>query len=106
MESFVDPGKFSGTCYQARGLDRVGKDHGPWAWREPIRAYQSTPKMIYVKALAEDVRERLCSRPFAQEGGTMSKPSRRPNREAIKAQRKDAQAGAASNCVSVRRPRA
>jgi hypothetical protein len=28
------------------------------------QVYQSTPKLIYVKALAEDFRERLCGSPL------------------------------------------
>ena len=63
MEAFVDPVQFPGTCYQAAGWIELGRTTG----RGLARAgdvYQSTPKIIYVKALAEDVRERLCGGPL------------------------------------------
>ena len=63
METFVDPLQFQGTCYQAAGWIELGRTTG----RGLARAggvYQSTPKIIYVKALAEDVRERLCRGPL------------------------------------------
>jgi hypothetical protein len=59
METFVDPVKFAGTCYQAAGWIELGRTTGRGLARAG-GAYQSTPKMIYVKALAEDARERLC----------------------------------------------
>jgi len=62
METFVDPLKFPGTCYQAAGWMELGRTTG----RGLARAggvYESTSKIIYVKALAEDVRERLCGGP-------------------------------------------
>jgi hypothetical protein len=59
METFVDPDHFDGTCYKAanwrclgfttgRGLVRTGKN------------YTSSPKMIFVRPLAEDFRATLC----------------------------------------------
>ena len=63
METFVDPVKFRGTCYQAAGWIELGWTTG----RGLARAggvYQSTPKIIYVKALAGEVRERLCGGPL------------------------------------------
>jgi hypothetical protein len=63
METFVDPLKFPGTCYQAAGWIELGRTTG----RGLARAggvYRSTPKIIYVKALAEDVREQLCGGPL------------------------------------------
>jgi hypothetical protein len=63
METFVDPAKFPGTCYQAAGWIELGRTTG----RGLARAggvYQSMPKIIYVKELAEDARKRLCGGPL------------------------------------------
>jgi Druantia protein DruA len=63
MESFVDPEKFSGKCYQAAGWIPLGTTTG----RGPRRAahrYESSPKLVYVKALADDFRERLRGGPL------------------------------------------
>lgn len=67
METFVDPIKFSGTCYQAAGWIELGRTTGR-GWPRPGGVYQSTPKIIYVKALAEEVRERLCGGPLPRRG--------------------------------------
>ena len=57
METFVDPGKFLGTCYRSAGWIELGRTTGRGLQRAgPV--YQSTPKRIYVKALWEDFRER------------------------------------------------
>ena len=58
METFVDPIKFPGTCYQAAGWIDLGRTTGRGLARAGA-AYQSTPKIIYVKELGEDVRKRL-----------------------------------------------
>jgi len=63
METFVDPLKFPGTCYQAAGWIELGRTTGRGLARAGA-VYRSTPKLIYVKALAEDVRERLCKDPL------------------------------------------
>ena len=63
METFVDPLKFPGTCYQAAGWIELGRTTGRGLARAGS-VYQSTPKRIYVKALAEDARERLCGGPL------------------------------------------
>ena len=63
METFVDPDKFPGTCYQAAGWLALARTTGRGLARGG-QAYQSTPKWIYVKALAEDFRERLCGGPL------------------------------------------
>jgi hypothetical protein len=63
METFVDPDKFSGTCYQSAGWIELGRTTGRGLQRAG-RDYKSTPKRIYVKALAEDFRERLCGGPL------------------------------------------
>ena len=63
METFVDPVKFPGTCYQAAGWIELGRTTGRGLARAGA-VYESTPKIIYVKALAEEVRERLCGGPL------------------------------------------
>jgi hypothetical protein len=63
MESFVDPVKFPGTCYQAAGWIQLGRTTGRGLSRAGS-VYESTPKIIYVKALGDNVRERLCGGPL------------------------------------------
>ena len=63
MESFVDPVKFPGTCYQAAGWIQLGRTTGRGLSRAG-RVYESTPKIIYVKGLGDNVRERLCGGPL------------------------------------------
>ena len=63
METFVDPAKFSGTCYRAAGWLALARSTGRGLARAG-RVYQSTPKLIYVKGLAEDFRQRLCGGPL------------------------------------------
>ena len=63
MESFVDPGKFLGTCYRAAGWIELGTTTGRGLPRGQA-LYASTPKRVYVKALADDFRERLCGGPL------------------------------------------
>lgn len=60
METFVDPAKFSGTCYRAAGWLELGQTTGR-GLRRKGRNYTSTPKLIYVKPLTKDARERLCA---------------------------------------------
>lgn len=63
METFVDPEKFRGTCYRAAGWIELGRTTGRGLARAG-QVYQSTPKLLYVKALAGDFRERLCGGPL------------------------------------------
>jgi Domain of unknown function (DUF4338) len=63
MESFVDPCKFAGTCYNSAGWIELGRTTGRGVQR-PGHFYQSSPKIIYVKGLAEGFRERLCGGPL------------------------------------------
>jgi len=63
LETFVDPAKFSGTCYRAAGWLALARTTGRGLARAG-RVYQSTPKLVYVKALAEDARSRLCGGPL------------------------------------------
>jgi len=60
LETFVDPAKFSGTCYRAAGWIELGQTTGQ-GLRRKGHAYASTPKLIYVKPLSKDFRERLCA---------------------------------------------
>jgi len=60
METFVDPAEYSGTCYRAAGWIEMGRTTGQ-GLRRKGHAYTSTPKLIYVKPLSKDFRERLCS---------------------------------------------
>jgi hypothetical protein len=63
METFVDPANFSGTCYRAAGWIELARTTGRGLPRAG-QVYQSTPKLIYVKALGDDFRERLCGGPL------------------------------------------
>jgi hypothetical protein len=63
MESFVDPEKFLGTCYRAAGWIELGRTTGRGLQRADA-LYESTPKRIYVKALADDFREGLSGGPL------------------------------------------
>jgi hypothetical protein len=63
METFVDPGQFSGTCYRAAGWIELARTTGRGLPRAG-HVYCSTPKLIYVKALVDDFRERLCDGPL------------------------------------------
>lgn len=63
LESFVDPVRFPGTCYQAAGWLQLGRTTGRGLSRAGS-VYESTPKIIYVKALGDHVRERLCGSPL------------------------------------------
>jgi hypothetical protein len=63
METFVDPARFSGTCYRAAGWIELARTTGRGLQRAG-RVYQSTPKRIYVKGLSDDFRERLCGGPL------------------------------------------
>lgn len=61
METFVDPAKFPGTCYRAAGWIELGKTTGR-GLRRKGHTYSSTPKLIYLKTLSRDFRERLSGR--------------------------------------------
>ncbi len=60
LETFVDPAEYSGTCYQAAGWIELGRTTGQ-GLRRKDHAYTTTPKLIYVKPLSKDFRERLCA---------------------------------------------
>jgi Druantia protein DruA len=63
METFVDPAKFSGTCYRSAGWIPLARTTGRGLPRAG-QVYLSTPKIIYVKGLCADFRERLCGGPL------------------------------------------
>ena len=63
METFVDPAQYSGTCYRAAGWIELGRTTGQGLRRKGC-AYTTTPKLIYVKPLSKDFRERLCAGPL------------------------------------------
>jgi len=63
METFVDPAEFSGTCYRAAGWIELERTTGQ-GLRRKGQTYTSTPKLIYVKPLSKDFRERLCAGPL------------------------------------------
>ena len=63
LETFVDPAHYSGVCYRAAGWGELGRTTGTGLARKG-HTYTSTPKLIYVKALSTDFRERLCAGPL------------------------------------------
>jgi hypothetical protein len=60
METFVDPAQYYGTCYRAAGWFELGQTTGKGLRRKGCD-YTTTPKLIYVKPLSNDFRERLCA---------------------------------------------
>jgi hypothetical protein len=60
LETFVDPSYYQGTCYRAAGWTYLGNTTGE-GLRRPGREYKTWPKMLFVKPLAQDFREQLCS---------------------------------------------
>lgn len=63
LETFVDPARYAGTCYRAAGWELLGETSGRGLAR-PGKTYQSTPRLVLVKPLAEDFRQRLCTMPL------------------------------------------
>jgi len=58
METFVDPARYQGTSYQAAGWTMLGMTTGRGRCRPGCR-YTTTPKMVYVRPLVRDFREKL-----------------------------------------------
>lgn len=58
LETFVDPRHYRGTCYRAAGWELPGASTGRGLAR-PGQAYASTPRLVFVKALAGDFRQGL-----------------------------------------------
>jgi hypothetical protein len=67
METFVDPRRYRGTCYRAAGWELLGKSSGRGLSR-PGKSYRSTPRLVLVKPLADDWRQRLCAEPLPGRG--------------------------------------
>ena len=60
METFVDPGRYAGTCYRAAGWELLGQTSGRGLAR-PGKSYRSTPRLVLAKPLDGDFRRRLCA---------------------------------------------
>jgi len=60
LETFVDPVRFEGTCYQAANWQYLGMTSGEGLVRKG-KMYATSPKKIFVKPLADDFRTVLCS---------------------------------------------
>lgn len=58
LETFVDPRRYRGTCYRAAGWELLGETSGRGLAR-PGQEYASSPRLVFVKALADDCRNRL-----------------------------------------------
>jgi hypothetical protein len=61
LESFVEAGRFQGTCYRAANWMWLGQTKG-YAKKERFH-YHGRKKDVYVYPLIDDYRERLCSCP-------------------------------------------
>jgi len=59
LETFVEPRNFTGTCYRAAGWSVLGHTRGTGLVR-PGKTYHTSAKLILVKALHRDWRQRLC----------------------------------------------
>ena len=59
-ESFVDPQRFSGTCYRAAGWIKVGQTRGYGRRAAGYRAH-GEPKMVWLRPLVAHAAERLSS---------------------------------------------
>ena len=60
METFVDPRHYAGTCYRAAGWELLGETSGRGLARAR-QAYQSTPRLVWVKPLVGEFRRVLCA---------------------------------------------
>lgn len=60
METFVDPAQHRGVSYRAAGWQLLGETTGRGVCR-PNRQYNTTPKLLFVRPLADDFRVQLCS---------------------------------------------
>lgn len=59
LETFVEAGRYAGTCYQAANWIRLGVTAGRGRMDRHTR-YLSTPKVIFVYPLVADFRSHLC----------------------------------------------
>ena len=85
LETFVDPAHFRGSCYRAAGWTLLGRTSGEGLVR-PGKQYRTSPKLIFAKALQADFSRAAVFQSTRRQDRTMSKPSQRPGREAIKEQ--------------------
>lgn len=60
LETFVDPAYYRGSCYLGAGWEALGHTSGRGLAR-PGRSYQSSPKLILIKPLHREWRQRLAS---------------------------------------------
>jgi hypothetical protein len=60
METFVDPERFRGTCYEAAGWVNLGRTTGRGLVRAG-RSYTTTQKLVFMRPLDRDFRAKLCS---------------------------------------------
>jgi hypothetical protein len=60
LETYVDPERFPGTCYQAAGWVRLGMSAGTGRPRRG-QSYTTSPKILFVKPLVRDFKQLLCS---------------------------------------------
>jgi hypothetical protein len=60
LETFVDPAYYRGSCYLGAGWEALGHTSGRGLAR-PGRSYQSSPKLILIKPLHREWRQRLSS---------------------------------------------
>jgi hypothetical protein len=60
VETFVDPARFSGTCYRATGWVPLGLTRG-YARRETGYVAHGQPKQIFVRPLRPDARQHLAA---------------------------------------------
>lgn len=60
LETFVDPAYYRGSCYLGAGWESLGLTRGRGLAR-PGKSYQSTPKLILIKPLHREWRQRLAS---------------------------------------------
>ena len=58
-ESFVDPGRFAGTCYRAANWQFLGRTRGYARHNGRYTQPHGRPKQLYVHPLRRDARERL-----------------------------------------------
>ena len=60
METFVDQRRYAGTGYRAAGWELLGETSGRGLARAGKR-YHSSPRLVLVKPLHEELRHRLCT---------------------------------------------
>ncbi len=60
LETFVDPARYVGTIYRAAGWVRLGTTTGMGHYRRGQQK-STTPKVVYVRPLAGDFQQQLCS---------------------------------------------